>query len=205
MASYDDDDSGDDFAFLALVLAGGYFFWQFYRARIAAESGGGVFEGSAPAEDYGTGILDILVPLSLSPTGYAFIKNQEGFSPTPYPDGGKTSIGYGHQIQPGENIVPPITRAEGERLLAADTGAAAQDISTAVKVMLTQNQFDALTDFRFNIGRQNFLKSTLLAKLNAGDYAGASSEFSRWVHSGGQVSPVLEARRSADQTLFNGG
>jgi lysozyme len=205
-AADDDDDDGDDFAFFALVTAGAYFFWQLYRYRLAAQAGGGVFETAAPAQgDPTSGILNILVPLQLSPTGAAFIKQQEGFSATPYADGGKTSIGYGHQIQPGENIPQPISRADGEQLFASDAAKAAQTVGDAVKVELSQSQFDALVDFVFNIGRGDFLKSHLLAYLNSGDYARAAAEFSRWVHSGGQVNADLVARRALDQQLFNGG
>lgn len=205
MAASDDD--GDDFAFFMLAVAGAYFFWQLYRDRTAAAAGGGYFDAAPPPQDETSGILDILVPLNLSPTGAAFIKAAEGFRATAYADGsgGRTSIGYGHQIQPGENISQPISKGTADRLFAADAGAAAQTVSSAVLVQLTQSQFDALVDFVYNVGAAAFLNSTLLQLLNNGDYGGAAQQFSSWVHSNGQVNSGLIARRSAEQNLFNGG
>ena len=203
-SGYSDDDEGDDFAFFALVAAGAYFFWQFLRYRQAAAYGGGYFDPVQPATDTTDSIANILIPLQLSPTGAAFIKKQEGFRDRPYSDAGKMAIGYGHQIQPGEKFVPPITQAEAERLFAADAAAAAQVVSDAVLVQLTQSQFDALVDFVYNVGAPAFLKSTLLRRLNAGDYAGASQQFGVWIKSQGVDNSTLMARRQAETQLFNG-
>lgn len=206
MAADDDDPDGDDFAFVALVLAGAYFFIQLYRYRLAGMTGGGVFEATAPADVSENGIAAILVPLQLSPTGAAFIKRQEGFRASAYADGkGHSSIGYGHQVQPGESFPGPITQSQADRLFAADAAAAAQAVSDGLMVEVSQGQFDALVDLAFNIGRAAFLRSQLLASLNAGDYQGAASQFSSYIHSSGAISPALVARRTADQNLFNGG
>lgn len=59
-------------------------------------------------------------------------------------------------------------------------------VLAAVKVPLTQGQLDALTDFAYNLGVTKFRNSTLLAELNAGDYAGAASEFDKWVYVAGK-------------------
>ena len=59
-------------------------------------------------------------------------------------------------------------------------------VLAAVKVPITQGQLDALTDFAYNLGVTKFRNSTLLAKLNAGDYAGASHEFDKWVYVAGK-------------------
>lgn len=205
MAGYDDDAGANDFAFLALVLAGAYFFIQLYRDQLAAAQGGGVFEPTAPSDQSQTGIAAILVPLQLSPAGAAFIKKQESWSSTPYGDAGGQAIGWGHRIQPGESFPGPITKAEGEQIFAADSAAAAQAVSDGLKVEVSQNQFDALCDLAFNLGRAAFLKSSLLATLNSGDYQGAAALFSSYVHSSGQVNPALVARRQADQNLFSAG
>jgi lysozyme len=71
-----------------------------------------------------------------------------------------------------------------------------------VKVPLTQNQFDALVDFVFNVGAHNFEKSTLLIKLNKQDYKGAAEEFPRWNRAAGHVLGGLIRRRGAERTLF---
>jgi lysozyme len=71
-----------------------------------------------------------------------------------------------------------------------------------VHVPLTQNQFDALVSFVFNLGVGNFRTSTLLKKLNAGDNDGAAQEFGRWIHAGGKALPGLVRRREAERALF---
>jgi GH24 family phage-related lysozyme (muramidase) len=74
-----------------------------------------------------------------------------------------------------------------------------------VSVNLTQGQFDALVDFAYNVGDQSLCTSTLLKKLNAGDYSGASAEFGKWVNGGGKKLPGLVRRREAERRLFLGG
>lgn len=188
--------------FLALVIGGAYVFTQLWRHRLAAAAGAGTFEAAPPSGDVVQGVLNYLVPLQLSPTGAAFIKANEGFRPTAYPDAGGQAIGYGHKIQPGENIVSPISQAEADSLFASDIGAAVRAVSDGLKVQVSQSQFDALVDLAYNIGTAAFLNSTLLTLLNEGNFAGASQQFSQWVHSGGQVSSGLVARRQAEQNLF---
>lgn len=76
-------------------------------------------------------------------------------------------------------------------------------VARLVTVDITQAQFDALTLFSYNIGKQAFSTSTLLRKLNAGDYAGAAQEFDRWVNSNGvKRVPGLVSRRAAEKALF---
>lgn len=195
MAAYDDD--GADFWFFLLVLGGAYLYWQSNRYLNAATGGGGDFEANAPAQDETEGILNILIPLQLSPTGRDFIKANEGFRANAYADGaGHQSIGYGHQIQPGETFQQPISQATADRLFNADAAKAAGVVSDAVAVELSQDQFDALVDFCFNVGAAAFRGSTLLRLLNSGDYAGAAQQFNQWVKSGGAT------RRVAETNLF---
>ncbi len=202
MADSDDDEGGDDLLFLALVIGGAYVFAQLWRHRLAAAAGGGSFAPAPPPNDVAQGVLNYLVPLSLSPTGAAFIKANEGFRAAAYPDAGGQSIGYGHKIQPGENIVSPISQGEADSLFASDIGTAVRAVSDGLKVQVSQSQFDALVDLAYNIGTTAFLNSTLLSLLNSGDFQGASQQFSQWIHSGGQVNSDLVARRQADQNLF---
>ena len=75
-------------------------------------------------------------------------------------------------------------------------------VNRAVRVEITQNQFDALVDFCFNAGRGNFLQSTLLRKVNLEDFAGVAVQFGLWVHAGGEVVPGLVRRRKAEAALF---
>jgi GH24 family phage-related lysozyme (muramidase) len=71
-----------------------------------------------------------------------------------------------------------------------------------VKVPITDDQFGALVSFDFNTGSLH--KSTLLKKLNAGDYEGAANEFPKWNKAGGQVLRGLTRRRKSEQNLFLG-
>ncbi|MDX7989443.1 lysozyme, partial [Xenorhabdus sp. 12] len=71
-----------------------------------------------------------------------------------------------------------------------------------VKVPLNQGQFDALCSFIFNCGSGNFLGSTLLKKLNQGDYTGTAAEFSRWNKATGKVMRGLDNRRASEARCF---
>lgn len=75
-------------------------------------------------------------------------------------------------------------------------------VDDAVKVSLGQNQFDALVSFTYNIGCAAFRKSTVLKKLNAGDYSGAADAFSMWVRCNGKVLHGLVNRREKEAALF---
>jgi lysozyme len=75
-------------------------------------------------------------------------------------------------------------------------------VSSLVKVPLNQNQFDALVSFTYNCGSGALKGSTLLRKLNNGDYDGAAAEFPRWTKGGGVVLPGLVRRRAAEMHLF---
>jgi peptidoglycan hydrolase-like protein with peptidoglycan-binding domain len=78
-------------------------------------------------------------------------------------------------------------------------------VRARVSVPLTQNQFDALVSFTFNVGAGAFGGSTLLKRLNAGDYAGGADEFGKWTKSGGKVFAGLVRRRTEEAALFRGG
>ena len=71
-----------------------------------------------------------------------------------------------------------------------------------VKVPLTQNQADALGSFIYNLGCGNFMASTLLKKLNAGDYEAVPDQIKRWNRAGTQVLAGLVTRRAAEAELF---
>lgn len=146
----------------------------------------------------------------ISKNGVALIKNFEGFSATKYDDGvGVMTIGYGHAIKKTEVFNKPISMQEAEAILVKDLAAVDAAISKWVTVPLNQNQYDAISSFVFNLGAGNFAGSTLLKKLNAKDYEGASKEFIRW--NKGRVKgvlvemPGLTRRRLAEQKLFTTG
>lgn len=135
------------------------------------------------------------------------IKKFEGFSAKPYLcPAGVPTIGYGStRDTDGKPITmqhPPITEAQAVSLLMATLVTYEDAVNRYVKVPLNQNQFDALVDFAYNAGAKNLLTSTLLKKLNAGDYAGASKEFGKWVYGGTKKLNGLVKRREAERQLF---
>jgi lysozyme len=90
-------------------------------------------------------------------------------------------------------------------LLRADTRVATQAVQRAVRVPVTQEQYDALVSFTFNVGGGALSGSTLVRKFNAGDCYGAAAEFTRWNKAGGKVLPGLVKRRAWEQQLFKEG
>ena len=131
------------------------------------------------------------------------IKRYEGYSATAYQcQGGVWTVGWGSTRDVHEGLV--VTLAEANRRLGLDLDRARRRVATLVVVPLTSYQRDALTSLVFNIGVGNLRSSTLLAKLNKGDYAGAQAEFKRWRKSGGVVLPGLVARRAEEATMFGG-
>ena len=141
----------------------------------------------------------------ISDTALDLVKRFEGFSPTRYLcSGGKLTIGYGHVITKAhiKDFEKPITEQRARQILMMDMTYAAQAVDRLVKVPLTQNQFDALVSFVFNVGDGAFAASTLLRLLNKGRYQEAAVEFMRWIHAGGKRLDGLIRRRRAEQELF---
>lgn len=146
--------------------------------------------------------------MRLSATGLDFIKQHESFRAKPYYDpGGYLTIGYGHRIKPGESFTS-ITHDEALQLLANDVQWAEAAVNRLVTVPLTQSSFDALASLVFNwgAGQDAFGGSSLLRKLNAGDYQGAAQRLSEWpITSGGKVLPGLVRRRQEEAAMFLSG
>jgi lysozyme len=142
---------------------------------------------------------------TVSSTGVDMLASWESFRPTPYLDtAGIWTIGFGHAMPKGITI-RSLTLEKGKALLAQDLLNCTNAINANVVVPPSQFQFDALAIFIFNIGVCAFRSSTMLRKLNAGDFAGAAAEFPRWNMAGGKVSVGLVRRRAAEQNLFSCG
>lgn len=140
--------------------------------------------------------------MKTSQKGIDLIKEFEGTVLKVYKDAvGLPTIGIGHLIKKGEQFTT-ITQQQAEELLAKDLKQFEEGVSTSVKVALTQNQFDALVSFAFNLGVGNLNSSTLLKKLNAGDIQGAADQFPRWNKAGGRTLAGLTRRRLAEKELF---
>lgn len=140
--------------------------------------------------------------MKASERGIALIREFEGLRLRAYRDGGGVwTIGYGHtlSVRPGMKI----SKARAEWLLSEDVARTEVQVQIATKaIKLTQNQFDALVSFTFNLGGHRLRSSTLLVKLHAGDYAGAADEFPRWNKDNGEVVAGLVRRRAAERALF---
>jgi|SRR5579872_788964 len=141
-------------------------------------------------------------PMSLSPSGLAFIQRHEGYSATIYHDSaGYPTIGYGHLIKPGEDYSNGITREQASHLLAKDTKTAADAVNAKVVTSLTQPQFDALVDFTYNLGAAALSRSILLENLNSGTPV-VLKNFTDWNLAAGKVVPGLSRRRTDEFNLF---
>lgn len=115
------------------------------------------------------------------------------------------TIGHGHTSAAGIPNVREgmrINEVEAEEILKADLRKFEEDVSSLVKVPLTPHQFDALVSFAFNVGTGALHKSTLLKKLNAGDYDSVPGELMKWVKSKGKRMQGLVNRRSAEAGLW---
>ena len=149
----------------------------------------------------------------INDAGLRLIIDSEGFEPVPKPcPAGKPTVGYGHVVRPGEVFDNPLSTAQALGILERDLGIAAAAVERWVRVTLSDNQFAALVSFVFNLGGQALVDSTLLRKLNAGDYAGTASEFTRWdkarvldPKTGTKnivTLPGLTTRRAKEKALF---
>lgn len=131
------------------------------------------------------------------------IKSFEGLELYPYLDiVGVATVGYGHTGAGVDMTGGAITEERANYLLQSDLGWAERAVQRNIHVHLTQNEFDALVSFTFNLGGGALQRSTLRSMLNRGDYIGASDEFPKWRRAGGRVVRGLVRRRAAERALF---
>lgn len=142
--------------------------------------------------------------LQYSGSGLALTEGFEGCKLVAYQDvRGVWTIGYGHTQGVVEGMT--CTQFQAEQWLLQDVQWAIGVVKQMVSVPLTQQEFDALVDFVFNVGSGNFADSTMLKLLNAGNYWAAADEFVKWDLAAGQVVAGLLRRRIAEQSEFNSG
>lgn len=115
------------------------------------------------------------------------------------------TIGWGHLIKKGEKMLMKVTKEEADEILRKDLKYFESFLDVAVKVKLTQQQFDALVSLVFNIGVGQFIGSTLLKRLNEGDYEGAADQFKWWRKDDGKVVNGLVTRRAQETDIFKNG
>jgi lysozyme len=134
--------------------------------------------------------------MHVSPDGIAFIEANEGLVLFPYNDNGKQAIGYGHDLLPGESYPEGITQEQAEALLFHDLGPIQTALASLVPPDCTQNQWDALCDFGYNLG-----VGALKTMLGHG-WDQVPVQIPRWNHINGQVAAGLTARRSNEVKRF---
>ena len=161
----------------------------------------------ATAFDDVAGMLGIAIDvMSTSQNGINLISSFEGCELKAYLCPAKVwTIGFGTTVYPNGVKVKKgdsCTLDQAKQFKAHDLKNFEKAVNNLVKVQLTQNQFDALVSFTYNIGAGAFEKSTLLKKLNAGDYQGVADQFTVWNKGGGKVLQGLVNRRAKERELF---
>ena len=136
-----------------------------------------------------------LAALSLSAAALVGTVLHEGYSDRaiiPVP-GDVPTIGFGTTagVKLGDTITPPQALARALVDVQQFEGA----IKTCVTVPLTQNEYDAYVSFAYNVGSRAFCQSTLVKKLNLGDFKGACDELLRWRYFQGKDCALPENRR----------
>lgn len=145
--------------------------------------------------------------MKVSEAGLNLIKHYEGYRTKPYRcSAGLWTIGYGHLIDDGRVLPPDCNRVflkdEIDALLISDIKRFEQGVSRYCPVKLTQNQFDALVSFSFNLGLGVLQRSTVRQKVNRGDIAGAGKVLLKYNKSNGKVTKGLVLRRNDEYALL---
>jgi lysozyme len=111
---------------------------------------------------------------------------------------GLPTIGIGHLIKPGEHFTT-ITQTEAEDLFKTDVKRFVDNINKVVTTPLSQDEFDALVSFSFNIGTSGFNRSTVLRRLNQNDKQAAATAFMMW-----NKPKAIIGRRYTEYKQFKG-
>ncbi|UNE54372.1 lysozyme [Bartonella machadoae] len=142
----------------------------------------------------------------ISSEGLALIKQWEGLRLNAYKDAiGIWTIGYGHTNSAGKPFVHKgmtITEEQAEEFLCHDLQQFENTVERVVQVSLTDEQFAALVSFCYNVGTAAFCNSTLLKKLNQGEYEAVPFELQKWTKAGGKRLQGLVHRRTAEAGLW---
>lgn len=157
----------------------------------------------------GTGVTSISGGMGASSGLVKFVESHEGFSSVPYngQDYWNSTVGYGHVIQPGENI-GYLSQADAQNLLTKDLEPCVESVNKEFSgTGLSQNQFDALVSLSYNLGTNVWDKAPkLTADIKSHASADAiQSDFLALDHVGGSVSQGLYNRRSDEFRMFESG
>jgi lysozyme len=142
--------------------------------------------------------------MHISDEGFCLIKKFEGCELSAYKcAAGVWTIGYGHtkNVQEGDKW----SKEKAEYMLWDELEEEYEKyINDLVDVPLSQFQFDALVSWVYNLGPANLKSSTMLKKLNAGEYEEVPSQMKKWNKANGKVLEGLIRRRAAESLLFEG-
>jgi lysozyme len=133
------------------------------------------------------------------------IKRFEGYRrhAAQLPDG-RWTIGYGHTLTAREGA--EVSEPDAEALLVYDLISVQHAVNENIYAPLSQNQYDALCSFAFNIGLDNFRRSQVLKRLNAGAAVQAACAMELWRKADFEgeriVVDALVRRRAAEKSLF---
>ena len=135
------------------------------------------------------------------------IKQFEGCRYHPYRDSvGLWTVVYGHLIGDGKSLPSGdnriFTQEEIDSFLVNDLTRTESGINMLLRVPVTQNQYDALCSFCYNLGIGTFQKSTLLKDINAKMWDAAANDLLKFHFAGGVSQPGLVKRRQAEHDLF---
>lgn len=185
----------------ALLLGGGTAFFLFWRRK--APQG---HPALLPPVGLTGPTAPVPKPWSISSAGLDFIAEKEGFRSDPYEDAaGFCTVGIGNLLRKGPCLPTdvPVTYEEALAELRRDSASAVKAVQDYVTVPLGQEQIDALTSWTYNFGSGALKKSTLLKRLNKGDYRAVPDEMMKWVKAGGQTLSGLVDRRREEGALFS--
>jgi lysozyme len=141
--------------------------------------------------------------MNISEEGINLIKKFEGCKLEAYQDAvGVWTIGYGHTKNVHEGQV--IKQKEAESMLVHELLEYCHHVEKALEVELTQNQFDALVSWTYNLGPTNLNRSTMLKVVNANNMSEVPTQIKRWNKAGGKILDGLVRRRKAEALMFEG-
>lgn len=150
-----------------------------------------------------------ITALALSAAGLAGIMQYEGYRSAAYipVPGDVPTIGHGTTryengapVQMGDRVTPERAQV----LLRNDASKFERAVKRCAPVPMYPYEYDAFVSLAYNIGESAFCKSTLVRKLNAGDYAGACREIEKWVYFKGKTLPGLVKRRADERARCEG-
>lgn len=143
-------------------------------------------------------VRTVVSAIALSVGAFIGISEKEGFSDKAYTPvkGDVPTIGFG--TTKGVKLGDTITPQRAMRSLYSDVKGAESSVKNCVKVPLSQNEYDAYVSFVYNVGGQAFCTSTLVQKLNKGQYDAACAELLKWSYVKGRYVQGLANRRQEE-------